>query len=108
LETSGPVQACNGIAIHLPKDQNGPVLESEWIIIETPPQKAVNGIFNGRRPVGRPRVRWEENIRRDSSLLVNINGCQTLAGDGNMKRKELSRHRRRGGRKSVDVYKQLQ
>jgi len=28
--------------------------------------------FHDRRPVERPRLRWEENIRRASSLLLNI------------------------------------
>jgi hypothetical protein len=72
-----------------------------------PPPKAVDAILRGRRPVGRPRLRWEENIRRDSSLLATIKGCKRLSGDRDMKRKGLSRHRRRGRRRSVDVYKQF-
>jgi hypothetical protein len=35
--------------------------------------KIMNTKFYGRRPVGRPRLRWED-IRRDSSLLLNIRG----------------------------------
>jgi hypothetical protein len=27
-----------------------------------PPQKVLNGIFRGRRPVGRPQLREEDNI----------------------------------------------
>jgi hypothetical protein len=42
-------------------------------------KKVMNGKFHGRRPVERPRLRWEENIRRDSSVLLN------------MKMKEVSR-----------------
>ena len=62
----------------------------------------MNGIFRGRRPVGRPRLRWKENIRRDSSLLVNVSGWKRLSEDRDMKRSGLSGHRRR---RSVDVYK---
>jgi len=35
-------------------------------------KNVLNGIFNGRRPVGRLRFRWEENIGRESSLLLKI------------------------------------
>jgi hypothetical protein len=27
----------------------------------------LNRKFHGRRPVGRPRLRWEDNIRRDAA-----------------------------------------
>jgi hypothetical protein len=37
------------------------------------PKKVLDGKFHGRRPVGRPRLRWED-IRRDSLLLLNIRG----------------------------------
>jgi hypothetical protein len=36
--------------------------------------------FRGRRPVGRPRFRWND-IRKDSSLLLNITAWKRLAGD---------------------------
>ena len=42
--------------------------------------KIRDGIFHRRSPVGRPQLRWEENIRRDSSLLLNIREWRTLAG----------------------------
>jgi hypothetical protein len=35
-------------------------------------KKVLNGKFHGRRPVEKPRMRWEENIRRDSSVLLNM------------------------------------
>jgi hypothetical protein len=37
------------------------------------PTKVLDGKFHGRIPVGRPRLSWEDNIRRDS-LLLNIRG----------------------------------
>jgi hypothetical protein len=30
--------------------------------------------FNGRRPVRRPRLRWEDKVRRNSSLLLTRRG----------------------------------
>jgi hypothetical protein len=38
------------------------------------PKKVLDGKFHGRRPVGKPRLRWEDNIRRDLLLLLNIRG----------------------------------
>jgi hypothetical protein len=43
-------------------------------------KKVLNGKFHGRRPTGRQRLRWEDNVRRDSSLQLNIRGCWRLAG----------------------------
>jgi hypothetical protein len=39
-----------------------------------PKINVLNGTFHGRRPVERPRLRWEDNIRRDFSLLLHIRG----------------------------------
>jgi len=41
----------------------------------------LNGKFDGRRPVGRPWLRWEYDIRRDFLLLLNVRGWRRLAGD---------------------------
>jgi hypothetical protein len=38
----------------------------------------------GRRVVGRPRLRWEDNIRRHSLLLLNIRGWRRWAGNRNI------------------------
>jgi hypothetical protein len=43
--------------------------------------KIINKKFYGRRPVGRPRLRWVD-IRRDSSLLLNIRGRRSLVETG--------------------------
>jgi len=39
-----------------------------------------DGKFHGRRPVGRPRLRWESDVRRNSPLLLDIRGRRRLAG----------------------------
>jgi len=44
-------------------------------------QKIMNETFYVRRPVGRPRLRWED-IRKDSSLLLNIRVWGSLAETG--------------------------
>jgi len=44
----------------------------------------LNGKFHGRRPMERQRLRWEGNIRRDSSLLLNIRGWWRLAGNSDI------------------------
>jgi len=67
-------------------------------------KKVLVGKFHGRRPVGRPRLRWVDNIRRDSSLLLNIRGWSRVAGNRDIRRQtieeaniqcRLSRHQRR-------------
>jgi hypothetical protein len=31
------------------------------------PKKALNGKFHNTRPVGKPRIRWQDVVRRDTS-----------------------------------------
>jgi hypothetical protein len=35
-------------------------------------KKVPNGIFHGRGPMERPRLRWENNTRRHFSFLLNM------------------------------------
>jgi hypothetical protein len=60
------------------------------------PKKYWNGKFHGRRPVGRPRLRWEDNIRRDS-LLLNIRGWRRWAEDRDIWRRTTEEARARYG-----------
>jgi hypothetical protein len=65
LELSGPLQVCNGTALPLPFTpisnfmKNGPV-EAEMV---------VKSIYKWKpyatRPKGRPRLRWEDEVRND-------------------------------------------
>jgi len=43
--------------------------------------KALHGKFHGRRLVGRPRHKWEDNNWRYFLLLLNVRDCRELAGD---------------------------
>jgi len=42
-------------------------------------KKVLVGKFHGRRHVGKPRLRWVDNIRRDASLLLSIRGWRRIA-----------------------------
>jgi hypothetical protein len=55
------------------------------------PKKVLDGKFYGRRPVGRPRLRWEY-IRRDS-LLLNIREWRRWAGDRDIWRRTIQEAR---------------
>jgi len=37
-------------------------------------QKVLNGKFHNRRAVGKPRTRWEDVVRRDTSQILGIRG----------------------------------
>jgi hypothetical protein len=41
------------------------------------PKKVLNGKFHETRPVGKPEIRWEDVIRRDTS---KIRGIQVRGG----------------------------
>ena len=45
------------------------------------PKKVLDEKFRGRRPVGRRRLRWEENIRRDYSLLLSVRDGSVRGGE---------------------------
>jgi len=51
-------------------------------------KKVLNRKFRGRRPVERPRLRWED-VRRDSLLLMKISGLKRLAEDRNIWRRSI-------------------
>jgi hypothetical protein len=46
--------------------------------------KGLIGKFYGRSPVGRPQLRRNNTIRRDSLLLLNIRGWRRLREDRNI------------------------
>jgi hypothetical protein len=50
-----------------------------------PKKNVLNGKFRGRRPVSRPWLRWENNGRRKSSLLLNTRMEEASRGQGYLK-----------------------
>jgi len=59
--------------------------------IKVQKQKVLNETCHGIRHVGRPRLRREDNIRRDSSLLLNIRGWRRLAWEEYLEAEILQR-----------------
>jgi hypothetical protein len=59
------------------------------------PNKVLDLKIHGRRHVGRPRLRWEDNIRRDS--LLNIREWRRWAGDRDICRGAIEEARARCG-----------
>jgi hypothetical protein len=45
------------------------------------PQKVLNGEFHNTRPVGKPRTRWEDVVRRDTPEILGIRGWRRWAED---------------------------
>jgi hypothetical protein len=41
------------------------------------PEKVLNGKFHDTRPVGKPRTRWKDFVRRDTAQIVRITGLKT-------------------------------
>jgi hypothetical protein len=59
----------------------------EWVghIIRTEeeriPKKVLNGNFHTTRPVGRPRTRWADVVKRDALQLLGIRGWRRRAAN---------------------------
>jgi hypothetical protein len=41
------------------------------------PEDVLNGKFHETRPVGKPRTRWKDVVRRDTAQVVGITGMKT-------------------------------
>jgi hypothetical protein len=44
-------------------------------------KKILNGKFHNKRPVGKPRTRWEDVVRTDSSQILGLRGWRRPAED---------------------------
>jgi hypothetical protein len=44
-------------------------------------KKVHNLKFNNKRPVGKPRTRWEDVVRRDTSQILGIRGTRRRTED---------------------------
>lgn len=60
-------------------------------------QRKTNGRFHGERSVGRPRLRWEDNKRSDSSLQPNIRAWGETTRDRDIWRRAVEEARARCG-----------
>jgi hypothetical protein len=56
-----------------------------------------NKVLDGKFHVGRPWLRWEDNIRRDSLLLLNIRRWSRWAGDRDIWRQTIEEARTQCG-----------
>ena len=45
------------------------------------PNKVINVKFHNTRPVGKPRMRWEDVVRRDTSQILGITEWRRRAED---------------------------
>ena len=45
------------------------------------PKRILEGHPGGRRKVGRPRLRWEDEVRKDAAQLLWITDWRAAAGD---------------------------
>jgi hypothetical protein len=52
--------------------------------------------------VGRQRLRWEDNVRRDSLLLLNIRGWRRWAGDRDIWRRTIEEARADVGCRAIE------
>jgi hypothetical protein len=57
----------------------GHIIEEERI----PKKKFLNGNFHITRPVGRPRTRWTDAVRRDALQLLGTRGWRRRAANRN-------------------------
>lgn len=61
------------------------------------PKKIRNSLPEGRRPAGRPRARWEENVDEDARGLLGIRNWKSVAADRSMWRRKLEEARAQSG-----------
>jgi hypothetical protein len=47
--------------------------------LKDPSKKVLNGKFHDTRPVAKPRTRWEDVVRRDTSQILGMRGWNRRA-----------------------------
>jgi hypothetical protein len=58
-----------------------PSQPKKYRLDERIPNKVLNGKFHNTRPAGKPRRRWEDVVRRDTSQILGIRGWRRWAKD---------------------------
>jgi hypothetical protein len=61
------------------------------------PRKFLNGKFHNKSPVGKPRTRWKEVVRGDTSRILGIRGRRSRADDREKWRRRLREARAQKG-----------
>jgi hypothetical protein len=61
------------------------------------PKRIMNGHPGGKRPVGRPRLRWEDEVKRDAARLLQLESWKTAAEDRRGWRQKLLEAKARFG-----------
>jgi hypothetical protein len=61
------------------------------------PKRILTGHPGGKRRVGRPRIRWEDDVNKDAVQILNVNGWRTAAGDKRQWRQTLQEAKARYG-----------
>jgi hypothetical protein len=56
-------------------------MEDEGIPPSQPKIKDLSGKFRNKRPMGKPRTKWEDVVRRDTSQILGIRGWRRRAED---------------------------
>ena len=67
-------------------------MEEGWI-----PQKVLNGKFHNTRPVGRPRIRWEDAVQKDALQRLGTRGWRRRAENRDERRQLLREAKARKG-----------
>jgi hypothetical protein len=61
------------------------------------PKEVLNGKFHNTRPVGRPRIRWEEVVQKDALQILGTRGWRRRAENREVWRKLLREAKARKG-----------
>jgi hypothetical protein len=61
------------------------------------PKKVPNGKFHNTRPVGRPRIRWEDAVQKDALQILETRGWRIRAENREEWRKILREAKARKG-----------
>ena len=68
-------------------------------------KKVLNGKCHNKRPVGKPRIRWEDVIQRDTSQILGIKGWRRPAEHREEWRRLLREARPSGGSSATERWK---
>jgi hypothetical protein len=59
-----------------------------WMFDNRIQKRILEGSLRGRRPAGKPRNRWEDEVRKDGTILLNMKNWRTASRHRNDWRKK--------------------